>query len=194
MGGARTVLDVGAAHALAGCISNWSFSNIPCTGTSLAPRPSGIGCRRCGWTHCSISSISERYSAEHRIRRNAPSGVGHWAWPKGRAWQGWAEPSDLPACSATPQVQCLQQRGRHSQCGFFWKKKYFAEIYFCFAWKKYFFSVDKSLSQGNVKNEIASIWQITVDQNMLGRVGSRGGVNRGLYGGTFDVLWLPCCC
>ena len=78
--------------------------------------------------------------------------------------------------------------------GFFLKKKkYFAEIFYLLG-KSIFFSVDKSLSQGNVKNEIASIWQITVDQNMLGRVGSRGGVNRGLYGGTFDVLWLPCCC
>ena len=146
MGGARNVLGVGAAHALGGCISNWNFSNIPYTGTSLAPRPSGIGCRRCGWRHCSISSISERYSAEHRIRRNAPSGVGHWVWPKGRAWQGWAEPSDLPACSATPQVQCLQQRGRHSQCGFFFES--------FFKWKK-FEKVSLSFSLSHIEVEIS---------------------------------------
>ena len=76
--------------------------------------------------------------------------------------------------------------------GFFEKKSILPKFFICL--EKVFFFVDKSLSQGNVKNEIASIWQITVDQNMLGRVGSRGGVNRGLYGGTFDVLWLPCCC
>ena len=76
----------------------------------------------------------------------------------------------------------------------FLKKSILPKFIFVLLGKSIFFSVDKSLSQGNVKNEIASIWQITVDQNMLGRVGSRGGVNRGLYGGTFDVLWLPCCC
>ena len=79
----------------------------------------------------------------------------------------------------------------------FFKENICRNFLFCLEkvfWMLDIFSVDKSLSQGNVKNEIASIWQITVDQNMLGRVGSRGGVNRGLYGGTFDVLWLPCCC
>jgi len=126
------------------CIWGWKCENIQCIETSACPRPYGTKCTRYAAVRCLTSWVWGLATSDLLIQLLVLRCWFWWAWPFGREadWDYEPSPRILPACLATPQVQCLQQRGRHSQCGFFRK--------FFFKWKKFekvslFFSLIFSL-------------------------------------------------